>query len=228
MRIVDSGGEGLTEVIFTVDQPGAYNILRHEAGVHRVQRVPATETKGRTHTSTTTVMVLPSFPDDASMDDDELAAVEMKDVRVDVMRARGAGGQHVNTTDSAVRMTHIPTGIVVSMQDSRSQIKNREKAMSVLRAKIADMRRREKEEEMLKLRRGAIKVGAGRSDKVRTYNYSQNRVTDHRAGWSSHDLPGVMVGEGLGALLEKVAEWDMGVQVENMMAQHDYEMSDKS
>ncbi|KAF8244491.1 release factor [Wilcoxina mikolae CBS 423.85] len=210
------GGDGLIEGIFEVTMDGAYGELRLEAGVHRVQRIPATETKGRVHTSTATVMVLPSFPSSelAEGEEDPDSIIDMKDVRVDIMRARGAGGQHVNTTDSAVRMTHIPTGTVAAIQDSRSQHKNREKCLQVLKSRIAQKRRDEREAEELAMRRGAAKVGAGRSDKMRTYNYSQNRVTDHRAGYSLHDLPGCMEGEGLEKLIEEVKKWKMSSDVE--------------
>lgn len=169
------GGGGITEVIFEVDAPGAYDLLRVEAGVHRVQRVPATEKQGRTHTSTATVMVLPSFPSTelAEGEEDPESIIDMKDVRVDIMRARGAGGQHVNTTDSAVRMTHLPTGLVAAIQDSRSQHKNREKCLQVLKSRVAEKRRTEREAEELSVRRGVAKVGAGRADKLRTYNYIQ-------------------------------------------------------
>lgn len=209
-------GDGLIEGIFEVTTDGAYGELRLEAGVHRVQRIPATETKGRVHTSTATVMVLPSFPNSelAEGEEDPDSIIDMKDVRVDIMRARGAGGQHVNTTDSAVRMTHILTGTVAAIQDSRSQHKNREKCLMVLKSRIAQKRRDEREAEELAMRRGAAKVGAGRSDKMRTYNYSQNRVTDHRAGYSLHDLPGCMKGEELGKLIEEVKKWKMGDDVE--------------
>jgi peptide chain release factor 1 len=161
-------------------------------------------------------MVLPSFPttEVGEGEEDPDAAVDMKDVRIDIMRARGAGGQHVNTTDSAVRMTHLPTGIVAAIQDSRSQHKNREKCLAVLKSRIADKRRAEREAEEQKMRRGVAKVGAGRSDKIRTYNYSQNRVTDHRAGYSAHDLPAVMAGEDLGKLVQVVREWGVEREVE--------------
>lgn len=171
------GGDGITEAIFEVDAPGAYDAFRGEAGVHRVQRVPATEKQGRTHTSTATVMVLPSFQsvELGEGEEDPDSVIDMKDVRVDIMRARGAGGQHVNTTDSAVRMTHIPTGLVAAIQDSRSQHKNREKCLQVLKSRIAEKRRSEREAEELALRRGVAKVNAGRADKLRTYNYIQVR-----------------------------------------------------
>lgn len=212
-------GDGLLEAIFEVAEERAYDELRLEAGVHRVQRIPATEKQGRVHTSTATVMVLPSFPTSelADGEEDPDSVIDMKDVRVDIMRARGAGGQHVNTTDSAVRMTHIPTGIVAAIQDTRSQHKNREKCLAVLKSRIAQKRRDEREAEELAMRRGAAKVGAGRSDKMRTYNYSQNRVTDHRAGYSLFDLPGCMRGEELGKLIEEVKKWRMGVDVEMLV-----------
>lgn len=169
------GGDGISEVIFEIEAPGAYDVFRGEAGVHRVQRVPATETQGRTHTSTANVIVLPSFPSSevGEGEEDPDCVINMKDVRVDVMRARGAGGQHVNTTDSAVRMTHIPTGTVAAIQDSRSQHKNREKCLMVLKSRIAEKRRLAREAEELKLRRSIAKVNAGRTDKVRTYNFIQ-------------------------------------------------------
>ncbi|KAL7274250.1 Peptide chain release factor 1, mitochondrial [Rhizina undulata] len=214
-----AGSESISEAIFSVDAPGAYAVLRLEAGVHRVQRVPVTEKQGRTHTSTAIVMVLPSFPSTelGEGEEDPDSVIDMKDVRVDIMRARGAGGQHVNTTDSAVRMTHIPTGIVAAIQDSRSQHKNREKALSVLKSRIAERRRADREAEELKMRRGVAKVGAGRSDKLRTYNYSQNRVTDHRCGFSLHDLPGCMDGSALDTLMEQVRKWQTEQDVENLV-----------
>ena len=216
------GADGVLEAIFEVGVDGAYNEFRTEAGVHRVQRIPVTETKGRTHTSTATVMVLPSFPvEEVEGEEDPDSVIDMKDVRIDIMRARGAGGQHVNTTDSAVRMTHIPTGTVAAIQDSRSQHKNRAKCLMVLKSRIAQKRRDEREAEELALRRGAAKVGAGRSDKMRTYNYSQNRVTDHRAGFSLHDLPGCMKGEELGRMIEEVKKWKMGEEVEMLTAEED-------
>jgi peptide chain release factor 1 len=169
------GGDGISEVIFEVSAPGSYDLLRGEAGVHRVQRVPATEKQGRTHTSTANVVVLPSFPSVVGEEgeEDPDGVIDIKDVRVDVMRARGAGGQHVNTTDSAVRMTHLPTGTVAAIQDSRSQLKNRDKCLMVLKSRIAEKRRAEREAEELKMRRSVAKVNAGRADKLRTYNYIQ-------------------------------------------------------
>ena len=175
----------LQEAILEIEDPGSYGRLRCEAGVHRVQRIPTTESKGRTHTSVASVLVLPSISNEGeslgeeSFDDPNSDYyVEPKDVRTDVMRARGAGGQHVNTTDSAVRLVHIPTNTVVSIQDSRSQHKNRAKAWRILRSRIAQARREAREEELVKLKNSIKGVSfSGRSDKVRTYNWGQQRVT---------------------------------------------------
>lgn len=217
-----SGSSGsdspLQEAILEVDSAGSYGELRCEAGVHRVQRVPATESKGRTHTSVASVLVLPSLPtnengDESSQEnwDDPSSDyyIDPKDVRTDIMRARGAGGQHVNTTDSAVRLTHEPTNTVVSIQDSRSQPKNREKAWRVLRSRLAQARREAREEEMLKMRRSLVGVARmGRGDKVRTYNWSQQRVTDHRSGRTVHNLDDVMDGgEALETIMASVRAW---------------------
>ncbi|KAG9513339.1 release factor, partial [Aureobasidium melanogenum] len=218
LKYEDADGQGagsdapLQEAVLEVESPGAYGILRCEAGVHRVQRVPATESKGRTHTSAASVLVLPSFPaepsqelgEDSFDDPNSDYYVDPKDVRTDVMRARGAGGQHVNTTDSAVRLTHLPTGTVVAIQDSRSQPKNREKAWRLLRSRLAQSRREQREEEMLAMRRSVVGVAKmGRENKIRTYNWGQQRVTDHRSGISVHDLDDVLEG---GIELERVME----------------------
>lgn len=216
----NTGDAPLQEAILEVDSDGAYGVLRSESGVHRVQRVPATETKGRTHTSAASVLVLPSLSGNSKGQGDESGVddwddpsndcyIDPKDVRVDVMRARGAGGQHVNTTDSAVRLTHVPTSMVVSMQDSRSQLKNREKAWTVLRSKLAQARREAREEEMLRMRRGVVGVArVGRGDKVRTYNYGQQRVTDHRSGFSMHSLADVVAGgDSLDRVMLSVQSW---------------------
>ena len=202
----------LTEAILEVESQDAYGMLRCEAGVHRVQRVPATESRGRTHTSAASVLVLPSFPStgESSRDSEDFNDplsdyyIDPKDVRTDIMRARGAGGQHVNTTDSAVRLTHLPTNTVVAIQDSRSQPKNREKAWRLLRSRLAQSRREAREDEMLQMRRTVVGIAKmGRGDKVRTYNWGQQRVTDHRSGLSVHDLNDVVEG---GDTLEKVME----------------------
>ena len=205
------------EVVLEIETPGAYEMLRCESGVHRVQRVPATEVKGRTHTSAVSVMVLPNF---SSHGEDELLEsnsedpsndyyVKPTDVKTDVMRARGAGGQHVNTTDSAVRLTHLPTNTVVAIQDSRSQQQNRAKAWQILRAKLAQARRDAREEEMAQLRLSVVGVSRmGRGDKVRTYNWSQQRVTDHRSGITLHHLDDVIEGgESLDKVMASVKEW---------------------
>ena len=177
---------GIKEVVFKVPAEGAFGTLRWESGVHRVQRVPATENAGRIHTSAATVAVLPEAEEvDVKIDD--------KDLRIDVFRAGGPGGQGVNTTDSAVRITHLPTGLVVQQQDQRSQIQNRAKAMEILRARLLDLRVSEMEAERARMRK--TQVGTGdRSAKVRTYNYPQSRVTDHRIGFTTHNLQGVMDG----------------------------------
>ncbi|GFF49636.1 peptide chain release factor 1 [Aspergillus lentulus] len=208
----------LSEAVVEIDADGAYDLLRTESGVHRVQRVPATETKGRTHTSAVSVMVLPSFPEaGASMDsalnfDDPNSDyyVDPQEVRTEKMRASGAGGQHVNKTESAIRLTHIPTGIVVSMQDSRSQHANRKKAWQVLRAKLAEARQEAREQELVELRRGVLGGVArmGRGDKIRTYNYGQSRCTDHRSGITVHNLDNVLDGgESLETIMDSVRTW---------------------
>ena len=206
-----SGGDMVQEAVLEINKSGAYEHFRCESGVHRVQRVPLTETKGRTHTSAVSVSVLPSFPEEGSSDGQEGAAdedpdsdtyVSAADVRAETMRARGAGGQHVNTTDSAVRLTHVPTNITVLVRDQRSQQKNRAKAWQILRARVAQVRREAREEETAKLRQGIVGVARmGRGDKIRTYNWGQQRVTDHRCGLSINRLDDVILG---GASLEQI------------------------
>ncbi|KAF7118314.1 hypothetical protein CNMCM5793_007826 [Aspergillus hiratsukae] len=208
----------LSEAVVEIDADGAYDLLRTESGVHRVQRVPATETKGRTHTSAVSVMVLPSFPEagagmDSALNFDDPNSdyyVDPQEVRTEKMRASGAGGQHVNKTESAIRLTHVPTGIVVSMQDSRSQHANRKKAWQVLRAKLAEARQEAREQELVELRRGVLGGVArmGRGDKIRTYNYGQSRCTDHRSGITVHNLDNVLDGgESLETVMDSVRTW---------------------
>ncbi|CAK7901114.1 peptide chain release factor 1, mitochondrial [[Candida] anglica] len=208
------GGSGLSEAVLSIDEPSSYNILRHESGVHRVQRVPATETKGRTHTSTAAVVVLPKMSDgtDASLAEDE-RQFQPGEVRIDTMRAGGKGGQHVNTTDSAVRLTHIPTGIQVQQQDERSQPLNKAKAFSILRSRLAALDREKEIAEQKSLRTTQVST-TDRSDKIRTYNYSQNRVTDHRCGYSIHDIAGCLSGERLEEIIEAVEQEEVKEKLE--------------
>jgi peptide chain release factor 1 len=221
-----SGDPSLQEAVLEIESQGAYGKLRTEAGVHRVQRVPATEKQGRTHTSAVSVLVLPSLPESGGEDLDFQDPnsdyyVNPSDVRTDVMRARGAGGQHVNTTDSAIRLTHLPTNTVVAMQDSRSQHANREKAWQILRSKLAQARREAREEEVVQLRRSVIGVARmGRGDKVRTYNWGQQRVTDHRSGLSVHNLDNVMIGgDDLDKIIDSVNTWLEEREIEGMLAE---------
>jgi peptide chain release factor 1 len=191
---------GIKEAVFKVAGDGAFGALRHESGVHRVQRVPATEAQGRIHTSAATVAVLPEAEEiDLKIED--------KDLRIDVFRSSGPGGQSVNTTDSAVRITHLPTGIVVSQQDQKSQLQNKIKAMEVLRARLLDRMIAEREAERARMRRTQVSTG-DRSAKIRTYNFPQSRVTDHRIGFTSHDIDAVMNGE-LAPLVEALQVADV-------------------
>jgi peptide chain release factor 1 len=178
---------GFKEIIAEIRGHGAYSTLKYESGVHRVQRVPATESTSRIHTSTATVAVLPEA-EEIEVD------VDPNELRIDIFRARGPGGQSVNTTDSAVRITHVPTGVSVSCQDEKSQYQNKDKAMRILRARLYDLRREEQDREVAEARRGMVGTG-DRSQKVRTYNYQQSRVTDHRIGFTTHRLVEVLDGD---------------------------------
>lgn len=195
----ESGSGGFKEVIAEVNGEGAYSRLKWESGVHRVQRVPATEASGRIHTSTATVSVLPEA------DEVELEIPD-KDLRIDVYRSSGPGGQSVNTTDSAVRVTHLPTGLMVAIQDEKSQHKNRAKAMSVLRARLLELEQQRQAEERGDVRRSQLGTGE-RSEKIRTYNYPDDRITDHRIGLTVHNLPGLLEGD-LDRLVDPLAEAD--------------------
>lgn len=198
---------GIKEITFMVKGKGAYSHFKYESGVHRVQRVPETESQGRIHTSTSTVAVLPEV-EDVEFDIDE------KDLKIDTYRSSGAGGQHVNKTESAIRITHIPTGIIVACQDERSQIKNRERAMSILRSKLYDLYKGQQEEELKKERRS--QVGSGdRSERVRTYNYPQGRVTDHRVNVTSYNLEGVLNGD-IDQFIEALAIKDRADRLQNV------------
>jgi peptide chain release factor 1 len=191
---------GLKEVIFRVSGESVFRKLRYESGVHRVQRVPATEAQGRIHTSTATVAVLPEAED---------VDVELKpeDLRIEVSRSGGPGGQGVNTTDSAVQVLHIPTGTIVRCQDGRSQLKNKDKALSILRARLLERKKREEAEKYSAQRRGQIGTG-GREEKIRTYNFPQNRITDHRIGLTLYNLDRVVEGD-LGEMISALQAADM-------------------
>jgi peptide chain release factor 1 len=196
--------DGIKEVIFMIEGKGAYSKLKFESGVHRVQRVPSTESGGRIHTSASTVAVLPEA-EEVEID------INPNDIRVDLFCATGPGGQSVNTTQSAVRLTHIPTGIVVSMQDEKSQHKNKDKAMRVLRARIKDKIEQEQREKIASDRKS--QVGSGdRSERIRTYNFPQNRVTDHRIGLTSHRLQEILMGE-LDEIIEALVTTDQAAKL---------------
>ena len=207
-----TGRDGLNEVVFLLKGKDAWRYLEHEAGPHRVQRVPVTESKGRVHTSAATVTVLPEA-------DEVDVVIDPNDLKVDVYRSTGPGGQSVNTTDSAVRITHLPTGIVVAMQDEKSQIQNRAKAMTVLRARLLKAEQDRRASEVAATRRSQV-GGGGRSEKIRTYNYKENRVTDHRIGLTLHKLDQVLAGD-----LDEFAEALMADKRARQLGEDDGDLS---
>jgi peptide chain release factor 1 len=194
----DAAAGGIKEIVALVSGDRVYSRLKHEGGVHRVQRVPATEAQGRIHTSTATVAVLPEA-DDIDVEIDE------KDLRYDIAASGGPGGQGVNTTNSAVQITHIPTGMIVKCQDERSQIKNRARALKILKSRLLDIAQREQADAIRDERRDMVKSG-DRSEKIRTYNFPQNRLTDHRVGLTLYKLDRVMEGD-LGELVDALVAW---------------------
>lgn len=205
----ETGIGGYKEIVFRIEARGAYSRFKFESGVHRVQRVPATEAGGRVHTSASTVAVLPEA-EDVDVD------IRTEDLKIDTYRASGAGGQHVNMTDSAVRITHLPSGVVVTCQDERSQIKNRVKAMQLLRTRLFDVETRKRQSAMAAERKD--QVGSGdRSERVRTYNFPQNRITDHRIGLTLHKLDQVMEGD-LRELIDALTMADQAERMKNYAA----------
>ena len=198
MHTNQTGSGGFKEVIASISGGRVYSRLKYESGVHRVQRVPSTESQGRVHTSAVTVAILPEA-------DEVDVSIDAHDLRIDVFRSSGPGGQSVNTTDSAVRITHEPTGLVITCQDEKSQLKNKAKAMKVLRARLLQMKQDEAKQEMDRTRR--TQVGSGdRSERIRTYNFPQSRITDHRIGFTSHNLEGIMAG-GLEEVIEPLEQF---------------------
>ncbi len=210
LSLTETGIGGLREAILQVEGGGAYSRLKYEGGVHRVQRIPATESSGRIHTSTVTVAVLPEA------DEVDVAIDEERDLRIEVKRSSGPGGQSVNTTDSAVRITHLPTGLVVEIQDEKSQHKNKAKALAVLRSRLLEMEQAKAHQEEAAARRSM--VGSGdRSEKIRTYNIPQDRVTDHRIGMDLHNVPTVLDGD-LDRLLDALIQTDQARRLANLDA----------
>ncbi|MBA7668907.1 Peptide chain release factor 1 [subsurface metagenome] len=205
----ESGIGGFKEIIFEVKGKGAFSRLKYERGVHRVQRVPVTESSGRIHTSTATVAVLPQA------DEVELS-INPDDLKIDFYHSGGAGGQNVNKVATAVRITHLPTGVVATCQDERSQLRNRTKAMSVLRARLLDMEQRKQQQEITEQRRSQIGTG-DRAEKIRTYNFPQDRVSDHRIGLTRHNLPRILEGD-LDEVIDALATHDQAKRLEEQLA----------
>jgi peptide chain release factor 1 len=211
MALSETGIGGVKEAVVEISGDGAYSRLKYESGTHRVQRIPATESSGRIHTSTATIVALPEA------EETDLAIDEEKDLRIEVKRASGPGGQGVNTTDSAVRITHLPSGLVVEIQDERSQHKNKAKAMAILRARLLDAERSKQRDADSAVRRSL--VGSGdRADKIRTYNFPQDRVTDHRIGMDLSNLPGVLDGN-LDRLIDALAETDQAEKLQILVGE---------
>lgn len=206
MNSNDSDMGGFKEVAILIKGQGAYSKLKYESGVHRVQRVPSTESSGRIHTSTVTVAVLPEV-------EDVEVELDMNDVRVDVFRSSGNGGQSVNTTDSAVRITHAPTGIVISCQDEKSQLKNKDKALKILRARLYDLELEAQQKEMSADRKSQVGTG-DRSERIRTYNFPQGRVTDHRVGLTLHRIDSVLDGD-LQEIIDTLTTTDQAEKLRN-------------
>ncbi len=217
MSANETGIGGIKEAILEVTGDGAYSRLKFEGGVHRVQRVPTTESSGRIHTSTATVIVMPEA-DEVEVDIDE-----ERDLRIEVKRSSGPGGQSVNTTDSAVRITHLPTGLVVEIQDEKSQHKNKAKAMAVLRSRLYDMELAKQREEQSATRRSMVQAG-DRSEKIRTYNFPDNRVTDHRIGATIHNVPGVLAGQ-LDPLIDALVMADQADRLRHLTESSDGQAS---
>lgn len=203
----DTGLGGIKEVVFSLSGENVYGDMKFESGVHRVQRVPVTEASGRIHTSAASVVILPEV-------EDVEIEIDPNDLRIDVFRSGGAGGQNVNKVETAIRITHLPTGIVVQCQDERSQLKNRQKAMKVLKARLYDMKMAEQMNEIAAQRKSMVRKG-DRSDKIRTYNFPQNRVTDHRIGLTLYNLDSIMDGE-LDELIEKLKIADKTEKLKEM------------
>ena len=210
MSVNENGIGGFKEAVFMITGDGAYSKMKYESGVHRVQRIPATESGGRIHTSTITVAIMPEAEEvDVQLD--------MNDCRFDVFRASGNGGQCVNTTDSAVRLTHFPSGIVISCQDEKSQLKNKDKALKILRARLYDLEQQKQHDEMAELRKSQVGTG-DRSEKIRTYNFPQGRVTDHRIGLTLYKLDKIMNGD-IQEIIDACIAADQAAKLSNLQEQ---------